>query len=156
MDYYNSEELHHLLSTGTGSVDTDKKYFNTLTSEHCIIKYTNWLKQQDKIKNQKNYYYLITFTLRNKDDATSAEAYIKRQTERTALNITSYEYCKEYTKNNMPHWHASVITTKPLKKDRFHYYIKKYGNIDLSRSRAQHDFESLNYISKSSTPTKIL
>lgn len=156
MQYYKPEVLHEMITNGTGDVDNDRVYYNSLSSERCINEYVKWLKQKDELSKQKNYYYLITFTLVDKDNESSAEAYIIRQTERSALKLQSYEYVKEYTKAGMPHWHVSAVTTKPLKKDRFHYYSKKYGSIDLSRSKAQHDFEALNYISKSATPTKLL
>ncbi len=109
-------------------------------------------------EEKKLYFYLVTFTLKpsvnNTDDKIGL--YIRKQfEERPPLQIIEAYMVEEKTQNNIPHWHVAVSTNKPLKKDRFNYYIKKYGNIDISKTKAQTLLESINYISKEAIPTKL-
>ncbi len=110
---------------------------------------------------RKNYHYLITFTLKpntscDEENIKLIQDYIISQlTQRPSLQIKEAHIVKELTKNNMPHWHCAVRTHKCIKKDRFNYYIKKYGFIDICKTHAQTLQESINYMSKSNTPTKL-
>lgn len=111
----------------------------------------------------KKYIYMVTFTLNptihpDVDDTLELEVadYIEKQAIRSALKITRFEYVKEHHKSGRPHWHALIETNKPLKKDRFNYYCKKYGAIDIAKNKAQQNTEILNYISKVETPKKII
>lgn len=109
-------------------------------------------KRQLKTSDYKRHVYMLTYTIdpnKYKENADEIEEYINRQHTRTALKIEQYQVVKEFCKNGMPHWHALVVTTKPLKKDRFNYYISKYGNIDISKNKAQETAEILNYMTKS-------
>ena len=117
-----------------------------------------FIAQTEALASKKDYIYMITFTLKPSYDGPDEEVelFIEAQAERKALNIKKFVYVKEKTKKGVSHWHALVVTDKCLKKDRFNYYIKKYGNIDISRNKAQTDQEILNYLSKSGTPKQLL
>lgn len=104
---------------------------------------------------KKKYYYLVTFTLRNiPEDIESIEEYIVSQANRRALQILEFHWVREYTKAEVPHWHVCIVTTKALKKDRFNYYIQRYGNIDISKNKAQTTDEMLNYMTKTNKINK--
>lgn len=108
----------------------------------------------------KSYRYLMTFTLKpslhgDNDSYEQAEKYIKDQVHREALGILEYYYIKELTKKGTPHWHVAISTSKPLKKNRVQYYEKKFGHVDLSRTKGQTLQEALNYMSKEGQPIKL-
>lgn len=123
--------------------------------------YPKWLstletvvKEQKKL-NGTEYIYMLTFTIDpNKwpDITPEREALIedliRQQGLRTGLGIKRYSYVKEHHANGRPHFHALCVTSKPLKKDRFNHYCSRYGNIDISKSKAQQDANVLNYMSK--------
>lgn len=148
-----------------------KTFYNSLTSENqeeaanILLRMTDVKLFQKQLKKyvdfvqRKSYYYLITWTI-NKNICTKSEsdvdAYIRDQHRRAPLQITSAYLCKEYTKKGVPHWHSSVITKTPLKKDRFNYYRKTIGNIDISKTKHNSNLESLNYISKSTIPEQLI
>ena len=109
----------------------------------------------------KNYMYLVTFTVDKKKvkkpNYDSIEKYIKKQFQRSPLKVTKAQIVREGNgKDKHIHWHVAVQTAIPLKKDRFHYYIRKYGNIDISKSKTNSYEELQNYISKENTPQDIL
>lgn len=122
-------------------------------------KYDIWSKKAKKIgkNHNKNYYYLITFTKREDIliEDESIEQYIIKQFQRKPLQITEAHIVKEKTKKGQSHWHVSVSAKKCLKKDRFNYYIKKYGYIDISKSRHNSLEEGINYINKVSQSKQI-
>lgn len=106
----------------------------------------------------KKYYYLVTFTIKpehnNKSD--QIEDYIKQQfTNRPALGVLEAHIVKELTKSGISHWHVALITSKHLAKDRFQYYTQLWGNIDISKNHSQNLNDSINYLSKSGTPTRL-
>lgn len=107
--------------------------------------------KEDSSKDKKHV-YMLTYTVDpnkyNKGDDDKIEELIIAQKDRKALEIVTYAYVKESCKNGMPHWHALIVTKRPLKKDRFNYYISKYGNIDISKNKAQITTEIINYMSK--------
>ncbi len=106
---------------------------------------------------KKKYYYLITFTLRkDRDDIENVEAFIKTQAFRPALQIIKASFVRELTKGGRPHWHMAVISTKIIKKDRFNYYQKHYGNIDISKNKHNTTVDMLDYMCKSNTIEDIL
>lgn len=118
------------------------------------IKYN--LKKRDK--QNKKYYYLITFTLKPDVDVVDIiiENYIIQRLKRKALNIIKCGFVKEYTKNGVAHWHAAVISTKYISKDRFKYYEKLYGIVDIDKNYSQ-NYEFMNtYINKSNTSRLII
>lgn len=107
--------------------------------------------------NRKKYLYLVTFTKRNPDDNDDIiENYIKTQFKRPPLQVTEAYIAKEKTKEGISHWHVAVETERILKKDRFNYYVKKYGFVDISKSKGTNIETPLNYISKETLPIKII
>lgn len=111
-------------------------------------------------KDVKKYRYLCTFTLKPslpaKDILDEVESYIVKQFRRKPLQIVSAHIVKEGDGDKLHHhWHVAVETKVPLKKDRFNYYQQKYGFVDIDKTKAQNLEETLNYISKSNTPTEI-
>lgn len=115
----------------------------------------------EKPKKQKNYFYMLTFTCRDiptSEGETAIEKYIIKQlTTRPSLKILESWIVKEYgEENGRVHWHCPVKTAKCLKKDRFNYYVKKYGSIDFSKTKAQTIEEGINYISKKGTPKQLV
>lgn len=127
---------------------------------HHMNTITKYVRQYLDSKDLICYYYLVTFTIDPKINTSTddqIEAYIRSQfTNRPSLCIKEAHIVKEFTKKNVAHWHVSVKTTKPLKKDRFHYYARKYGQIDISKNKAQNLNDGLNYISKSEQPTALV
>lgn len=120
-------------------------------------------KMKSYYKNAKEYRYLITFTISPKKFETitdsleeEIEDFIESQSKRKALKITHFAYVRELHDNKRPHWHVSIKTSKCLKKDRFNYYIKKYGYIDFSKSKDTNEQESLDYLSKSGTVKELI
>lgn len=107
-------------------------------------------------RTSKKYRYLITFTLRELSLAKDAEQYIRDQSKRTHLDLLRWVLAKEHTKKGTPHWHCAVESRKPIKKNRFQYYERLYGFVDVSRTKGQNLDEALQYISKESTPEILL
>lgn len=131
-------------------------YFSSSDSD--IVKELKSLFK-DSPKPKSNYFYLITFTL--KQDYTPSEidkieAYIHKQFLRPALQIKNAYISKELTKNNRPHWHVAVESSKYIAKDRFDYYVKKYGFIDISKSYSQTLKNSITYIEKEGRSLKLV
>lgn len=125
----------------------------------CTPEFHEYFKKQ--LSRGKRHYYMLTFTIdANKGDSEEhydeAEAYVASVASRSALQLLQYQYVREYTKKGIPHWHCLAVTTKPLKKDRFHYYKKKFGFVDISKNKAQQSSEIINYISKHSHPIVLL
>lgn len=120
------------------------------------------LKKLINASKQHKYNYMVTFTIdptKNKIDdllEETIEQYICNQSHRDALKITYFAYVKEYTKKGVAHWHAVITTTKPLAKNRFQFYEKLYGSVDISKTKVTTTQEALNYISKESSPIVII
>lgn len=118
----------------------------------------NRLKAHLDLEKIKKYRYLITFTLRDSvknESWDTVEQYIIKQATRSPLKIIQFYYVRELTKKGQAHWHVAIETTKPLSVDRFNYYKQLYGNIDLSRTKAQKLDECLDYMSKTNTVIKL-
>lgn len=145
--------------------------FYSLTDEQDRVRFclkyaqdlAKWMplywKKKEKEANVKKYYYLVTFTLRKDTftQADSAEKYIHSQFKnRPALGVLEAHVVRELTQAGNPHWHVSVSTSRPLAKNRFNYYIKIFGNIDISKNKCQNLNDGLNYISKSNTPIQLV
>ncbi len=122
---------------------------------HLAIK--KYLLKRDY--ENKEFYYLITFTLNEEhknDDEVKVYNYIKSRLRRPALQIVKAHLVMEHTKQGIPHYHASVISKKFISKDRFKYYVKKFGYIDISKSHHK-DYRILfKYISKEALPHQII
>lgn len=117
-----------------------------------------YIKEYRKDKLKKHYYYLITFSKSpecSKED-DELELFIISQAKRPALHIVDASYTKEYTKNGVAHWHLSVKSSKYIAKNRFNYYVKNFGFVDVSSSTVNSRDESLNYINKDSVSTDII
>ncbi len=130
-----------------------------IIQSHRWKDFRNELVRQVKDKEKKKYYYLITFTLKAKpseEDEKKIEKYILSQMKRKALRISKADYVKEYTKEGVAHWHIAVEAGKYIAKNRFNYYIKQYGYIDISKTKIQSRSEMLNYINKTDKSIKIL
>lgn len=115
-----------------------------------------------KQKEKKDYHYMVTFTISpklhpeiNSELKTKIVEYITAQAERTGLHVKEMYYVEEAHKDGRPHWHASITTTKAIKKALFSYYQKLYGNIDFSRSKGKNNMDALAYMSKSNTPVQL-
>lgn len=136
----------------SGDISRDDPRFTDL---RFLKSYMAFAKKQRRPK--LFYRYMVTFTLRSlPEDEDVIEGYIISQFHRAPLQVVEAHISKEYTQTGVPHWHVVVTTRKCLKKDRFHYYIKKYGNIDISRTKAQTLDEGLNYINKSSSSKQFI
>lgn len=113
---------------------------------------------------KKAHRYLITFTINpslntdiNAEELEDIiEQFVEAQAERSALGITYFAYSKEYTKAGRAHWHCVVVTTKPLPKNRFQYYTKTYGHVDISKTKVTTTLEALDYISKDVAPKVLI
>jgi len=121
------------------------------------------LKKQLKRGNQKEFIYMVTFTIDKKkvEDLSESkideiEYYISSQKNRKALNLLKFSIVREQCKDGTPHWHALMISSKYLAKDRFNYYINKFGNIDISKNKSNCSQEIINYMSKSGTIKDLL
>lgn len=108
-------------------------------------------------KSFKRYYYLLTFTLRKGvNEYDKIQNYIIQRLKAPALQIGKCHIVKEFTAKHIPHWHCAVISKKYLSKDRFKYYEKLYGFVDISKNHSQNYSTMMEYISKSSTPTEVV
>lgn len=144
--------------------DNPEKQFELLAKQpdYSVNDYLNCAYHLDKKikeykKNNKEYYYLMTFTLRhNILCENEVETYIIKRLKRKALKIVKAHIVKEYTKNNIAHWHVAVKSKKYISKDRFKYYTKLYGNIDISKNHSQNYDYIIEYISKSNIPKEII
>lgn len=125
-------------------------------------RFCDYIKRNEKKQKKGRHVYMITFTIdpkkvpNYKEVEPDVELLVRRQGMRKALNILKYEYVKEYTKTDIPHWHALLVSSSILKKDRFNHYIRKYGNIDISKSKTGSEDEILNYINKDGVSVKVL
>lgn len=98
----------------------------------------------------KSHFYMVTFTLKPDavQNADTARAFIRGTAERKALGIIECHIVEELTKAGVPHWHMAIATDRPLARNRFQYYEKKFGSIDLSVTKNKTLTEALNYMSK--------
>jgi len=121
--------------------------------------FSKCLREYSVSSRVKLHIYMVTFTVRD-DISDSAfdecEELVISQSKRTALKLTKFAWVKEFTKREKPHWHCLMVSTKPLKKDRFKYYENKFGKVDIAKNKAQQYHEILNYMSKSNTVTELL
>lgn len=150
MSIYTFDEFQQATINGS-NCDNDERYLKTCTHPTFL----SYIKRKFDIT--KSHRYMITFTLKDDGyDDNEVKDYIIKQLKREPLQIHEAYLCHELTKKGRSHWHAAVTSSRTLKKDRFHYYIKKYGNIDISKTRAQNLEETKNYLSKDSMAIKII
>lgn len=139
--------------------DQEQLYMEVIHRHQQHREFHREFKKQMRDKNLKFYYYLLTFTLKpsiKPEQYNEIERFILRQCTRPALKIREAHYVKEYTKNNIPHWHISVKAARYLPASRFNYYTKHYGFIDINKTTVNSIDESLNYINKESVSIKLL
>lgn len=125
--------------------------------------YPGWLntlekvvKEQKKLNTDVIHTYMLTFTTDpskwpniSEEREAIIEDLVRQQGLRSGLNIVKYSYVKEKHQNGRSHWHALMqVRNKTLKRDRFNHYIARYGNVDISKSKAQGDANVINYMSK--------
>lgn len=121
----------------------------------CFNKlYASIVKNDEKEKK----YYMITYTIKENlyDKNIDYLSFVKEDLLRPSLKLTQIYVVKEHTKKNVPHYHCAVETTRYLKKELFKYMSKKLGFVDCSKSNSNNIMEMLNYMSKESTPIKLL
>jgi len=137
-------------------------YLNEIYKENLHKEFDLEIKRILNLRDHKNkrYYYLITFTIKDYDKIdvmdSIIEKYIISRLRRTALQVEKAHIVKELTQNKVPHWHAAVKSKKYISKDRFKYYIKQYGNIDISKNHSQNYKTMLKYITKSNIAKQII
>lgn len=132
----------------TTFTNTPKRFITALAQNN--YQFNMLFRQKIKESKKTQYYYQIVFTLKDgvNDSEDVIEDYIKKQFRRKPLQVVKAYICKEYQKNGKAHWHVAVQTTKFLKKDRFNYYIRKYGMINITKSKHKTLDNSLNYMAK--------
>jgi len=120
-------------------------------------------RKQLKAYDIKKYIYMVTFTISPKlhsviteDLKHEVEQFIEKTPDRKPLKVLNMQYVCELHKDGRPHYHSLIVTERPLAKDRFNYYIGKYGNIDVAKNKQGSTEEILNYISKSGVPKILL
>lgn len=134
-------------------------YMNEIAKTNQYREFHKEFVKQMKALKKNYYYYLITFTLNkniNPDQYDQIEKFIISQALRPALKIVEAHYAREYTKKGIAHWHMAIKSTKFIAKNRFNYYIKNYGNIDISKSTNKSLEESINYINKEQQSIQII
>lgn len=108
----------------------------------------------------KKYRYLVTFTLdpsKGPHALDEVEKYIIKQLGRKPLQIVEAHLAREGGSGNTHvHWHVALCTLKCLKVDRFNYYRKLFGGVDISKTKAQSLEEGINYISKECIPLRVV
>ncbi len=116
-----------------------------------------FLAKAEKIKQR--YYYLITFTLNdeNKDiDPLVVNKYIISRLAGSGLHIVKAHLVQELTQQGRPHWHVAVMAKKYISQDRFKFYAKTFGFVDISKNHS-HNYETmLKYINKSNVARQII
>lgn len=110
----------------------------------------------------KEYVYMLTFTLDPKKNKFSEDLY--NDVEQYILKLIrriSFKKCiwvREGSDDDHKHthWHIGIITNDFLRKsDYSKTYVKKYGNIDHSKSKTK-DFKHIeDYLSKQSPPSNL-
>ena len=152
MSIYTYDEFKNSIENG-GNVDNDPRLLATFCSREFLLYFQ---KRNKELEPVQTYRYLLTFTVGHKHDEDEVEAYIIKQLNRKPLRLLQAYLVKEYTKKGIAHWHCPIESAIPIKKDRFNYYKKLYGNLDLSRTKAQNLEEGINYTSKDSLARKII
>lgn len=141
---------------GCNKLVVSQLYYAGLPSFHKQIS-----KAIKKINEQYNYMLTFTVDLKKKsistdDDIKEIEDYIIKLISSRSLNhIVKSHIVYEIGSNGNHHWHVYANCTKCLKKQRFQTYIKKYGNVDISRSKTNNTDEIINYMSKDGIPKVI-
>lgn len=102
-------------------------------------------------KLKKTYNYFITATLKNVNDATLAEKWIR---DRVHLSyISGIVLVKEHENTNL-HFHYIMVTEKAVTKNETQkHYMSRFGHVDFRPLKTSDDYQrALDYISKENTP----
>lgn len=112
---------------------------------------------------EKHYKYMLTFTLDPKkfNFSTLTVDDYKNDVEDYICNLMRKPetkkcyYVREHDQTNC-HWHVVVHRTSPIRSDYLSYYKKKFGSVDVSRSKYLEDTHSIKYLSKESEIVQII
>lgn len=156
-----ADEEYQNVRAYVGHFDNDELSFGkVLMNDNRRKKYWRYCDDKDGKGLKRKFIYLLTFTLRpdkqSSEFSEKAEEYIRDISKRDALGIKYLAFVREHTEKGVPHWHVCIETKTALKRNRFQYYEKLYGFIDISRTKGQTTQEALNYMSKEGTPTILI
>lgn len=140
----------------------NKAIISLVRNSGCML-FQNQIKREIKKLNER-FIYMLTFTIDTSkktisttDDIKQIEDYIiKLLNSKSLSHIIKSHLTYEIGKSGNHHWHVYAECSRCLKKDRFKTYIKKYGNVDISRSKTNNTEHIMKYINKtqSSKPVK--
>lgn len=149
---------------GYSKMTQDHRSYMISHGHEILEAFKKYLNDNDNLS--KRYRYLITFTVNTKLNTlpySEVKKYIVKQLNRKPLKIVRAYIVEEGFENpdkskgqKHKHYHVAIESTKFIKKNRFNYYIKKIGNIDVSKTKLDSLEEAINYISKDSTPEIVL
>jgi hypothetical protein len=138
------------------SLRTDPEFFSWY-----IDNITDINKAAVKYKPPELYRYMITFTIDPKKVLNQNDPEIQDIIEKYIVKLISAQadvkayYVKEHPESNV-HWHTVIVRNSAIKSRSFiKNYVKKYGNVDISKSFAENDSNSVKYLSKDSNPIYI-
>lgn len=138
------------------------KLINSIIKNSDIVLFSNQIRKAIKKINER-YLYMLTFTVDLKkrkietdDDITEIENYIiKLLRSKSLKHILRSHIVYEIGSSGNHHWHVYAECSSCLRKDRFNTYIKRYGNVDISRNKTDDEETIITYMSKSGTPVCI-
>lgn len=142
--------------------ERSKIYYIEIVKGNLMKEFHTCMKKLMKLRDrdERRYYYLLTFTLNPKlevdETEDEIEKYIITRVKRKALKIVKAHIVKEYTKKGVAHWHVATKSKRYISKDRFKYFEKKYGFIDISKNHSQNYNFMMDYITKSNIPKEII
>lgn len=135
------------------------KLINSIVKNSDLFCFSQQIKRAINKINER-YLYMLTFTvdlskktIETEDDIKEIEDYIiKLLRSKSLKHILRSHIVYEVGDNGNHHWHVYAECSKCLKKDRFKTYIKRYGNIDISRNKTDNEETILSYMAKSNIP----
>lgn len=117
------------------------------------------LTRKKEQKDVKRYIYLVTFTLRpeiTEEQYPRWRQYVKDALANPKFKPLTIDVSEELHKNGRPHIHGVCEFGVPMKKHKFNYHIKKFGNVDCERTKCGNPTNALEYICKSVTPDTVI
>lgn len=138
------------------------KMITSIIKNADLLIFQNQIKRAIRKLNEK-FIYMLTFTvdlkkrtIETNEDIKEIEDYIIKLIRSKSLNhILKSHLVYEIGKNGNHHWHVYAECSKCLKKDRFKTYIKRYGNVDISRSKTDNQEHIMTYMNKDNSPKEI-
>lgn len=152
--------VEHMLSCPYNEYsDPCPKLINSIIKNSDIALFSRQIKKAIQKINER-FLYMLTFTvdlnkkkIETEGDIKEIEDYIiKLLLSKSLKHILRSHIVYEVGENGNHHWHVYAECSKCLKKDRFNTYIKKYGNIDISRNKTDNEETILSYMAKSNIP----